>query len=328
MANFATIKKKRVAPTGFVWLSPGLMRRLNTDRVALYLCSDDSNRAVLYRQAGEQQTEPELEELFDSQGEHLCIRAADFKDACADLMGSLGDLVSDESMSPGDRFQMLQVAVSFEVERTLKAVDPGQYVALSANVAKHITSLVTATGLLPDEMFAIARHDAQTFTHVTNTAGYTVMLAERLGYTDEEELMQIAMGAMLHDIGKRRIPRHILAKPGSLTREERAVVQTHPLRGYEELAKRSDVTEEQRLMVYQHHERMDGTGYPVRILGGEIHPWARMLSVVDVFEALTGSRPYRKPMTLHEAADHVASRAGTQLDKEMVECWIAALNCP
>lgn len=325
MSDAATTKRRR-CPAGYVRLSPSMLRKINQLPIALYYCDGESERAVLFRQAEVHVDEATLDELIESKGEYLFIRATDFKNTCAEWMDSLGELVSDETMSPADRFQVLQAAVSYEVERTLKAIDPGQYVELVADVSKHINLLVTENHFVPEELFAIARHDSQTFTHVTNTAGYATMLAERLGITDDTQLNQIAMGAMLHDMGKRSIPSHILTKPGRLTPEERELIQTHPQRGYEELVTRVDVSHEQRLMVYQHHERFDGKGYPVRIRGNEIHPWARLLSVVDVFDALTANRPYRKSITMKEAAEFVESRAGTQFDKEMAKCWVAAIK--
>jgi HD-GYP domain-containing protein (c-di-GMP phosphodiesterase class II) len=78
---------------------------------------------------------------------------------------------------------------------------------------------------------------------------------------------------------------------------------------------------EQLMMVYQHHERFDGKGYPVGVQGEEIHPWARMLAVVDVFDAMTGTRPYRRPATAQEAMEYIGRSAGTHFDPEMVKCW-------
>jgi len=86
------------------------------------------------------------------------------------------------------------------------------------------------------------------------------------------------------------------------------------------------VTFEQLMMAYQHHERFDGKGYPVGIAADEIHPWARMLAVVDVFDAMTGMRPYRKPATAQEAMDYIRQNAGTHFDPEVVECWDNAMS--
>jgi HD-GYP domain-containing protein (c-di-GMP phosphodiesterase class II) len=74
------------------------------------------------------------------------------------------------------------------------------------------------------------------------------------------------------------------------------------------------------MMVYQHHERLDGKGYPVQIGGDEIHPWAKLCAVADVFDAITSARPYRKPMSLEDALDFFERRAGVAFDKEFVKC--------
>jgi HD-GYP domain-containing protein (c-di-GMP phosphodiesterase class II) len=179
---------------------------------------------------------------------------------------------------------------------------------------------------LPRDLFRLARHDFNTFTHVTNVAGYAVILSEHLGLCDEAGLEQIATAAILHDIGKRFIPAAILTKPAKLDPEERAIIETHPQRGYEELCERPDMTFEQLMMVYQHHERMDGKGYPVGLRGQEIHPWGRMLAVVDVFDAMTAVRPYRRPATAQEAMQYIRQSSGTHFDPEVVACWDAIMS--
>ena len=141
--------------------------------------------------------------------------------------------------------------------------------------------------VLPSELFRLARHDFTAFTHVTNVAGYCVILAQHLGINTQEELRKIATAAMLHDIGKRNVPARILTKTGELTADERCTLESHTTRGYIELCQNRDFDFGQLMMVYQHHENVDGTGYPVRVLKDEIHPWARMLAVVDVFDSMT-----------------------------------------
>lgn len=80
------------------------------------------------------------------------------------------------------------------------------------------------------------------------------------------------------------------------------------------------------MMAYQHHERPDGKGYPVRVLRDEIHPWARMLAVVDVFDAMSGRRPYRQPASPEDALLRLAESAGDQFDPEAVLCWISIFH--
>jgi HD-GYP domain-containing protein (c-di-GMP phosphodiesterase class II) len=93
-----------------------------------------------------------------------------------------------------------------------------------------------------------------------------------------------------------------------------------------ELCEKGGLDFGQLMMVYQHHERMDGTGYPVGVLGNEIHPWARMLAVVDVFDTMTAKRPESRPAAIEQVLDYQRQHAGTQFDREVVECWISAMT--
>jgi HD-GYP domain-containing protein (c-di-GMP phosphodiesterase class II) len=118
----------------------------------------------------------------------------------------------------------------------------------------------------------------------------------------------------------------ILTKPGRLTDAEFDVIKQHPTTGFRRLAPRGDLTFGQLMMVYQHHERLDGQGYPVGSCDDEIHPWARLCAVADVFEAVTSHRPYRAPMSPAEAMQILEKQSGKGLETEMVRCWQSILN--
>jgi HD-GYP domain-containing protein (c-di-GMP phosphodiesterase class II) len=180
--------------------------------------------------------------------------------------------------------------------------------------------------VLPRDLFRVARHDYATFTHVTNVACFAVLLVARLGCRDRQTLDRIACGAILHDVGKRFIPREVLNKRGPLDRAERDLIESHPQRGYEDLYGKPGIDEVQLMLTYQHHERLDGSGYPVGILADEIHPWAQALAIVDVFEAMTGRRPYRRPAPVNEVLAYLERNAGTCYNAEMVQCWATAMR--
>lgn len=307
-------------------LAASVLRCLNADELDLFLWNEPAGRVVLFREAGVSISDTRADKLVSTCGDLLYVRQADFEKACDHILDSLETLMADESMSPTDRYEVMQTALSFEVDKSLRSIDPSKYLALVARVGSQIKDLIGDNRILPSDLFAIAKHDSHTFAHVTNVAGYATVLAEQIGISDSDELDQITVGAMLHDIGKRFIPQAILGKPGRLTAEERIVIESHTLRGYEDLVGRDDVNHAQRMMVYQHHEHVNGKGYPVRVMGDEIHPWAKLLAVVDVFDALTGKRPYRKPMPMDEAVEFITSRAGTQFDKEMALCWVSAIK--
>ena len=169
-------------------------------------------------------------------------------------------------------------------------------------------------------------HDYSTFTHIINACTCCVVLAEALGIRDRAQLMEIAQGALLHDVGKRYISARLLNKSAPLTKDEQELMRQHPARGFEELCLRGDLSWGQLMMVYQHHERCDGRGYPVGLVGSEIHEWAKICTVADVYDALTRDRAYHKGATAKDAMQYLDREAGRGFDEDICRCWIATLE--
>jgi HD-GYP domain-containing protein (c-di-GMP phosphodiesterase class II) len=311
---------------GFLPVHVDMLRRVRQAPVDIYVQQERRSPPALYCRAGLSLENQQLFGLADAGIRDVYVRSGEFQDFGAHLLESVDALAEQEAVPAAERFAAIQLAVAVEVEHTIRLIDCSKFVALSEKVGHDIASFVAGHNVLPRDLFRIARHDFNTFTHVTNVASYCVVLAERLGISDRGELEQIATAGMLHDIGKRFIPISILAKPGRLDPSERDVIETHPTRGYEELCERSDMTEGQLMMVYQHHERIDGNGYPVGVTGRDIHPWAKLIAVVDVFDAMTGKRPYRAPASAHDALKYIVRNAGTHFDPEMVRCWASAMK--
>jgi HD-GYP domain-containing protein (c-di-GMP phosphodiesterase class II) len=244
----------------------------------------------------------------------------------AKLHDNLETILACGNMPAVERFEVLMGAVSAQLRTAFQIIQVDAAVEKSNNAGRHIAQLVTQSDLLPAELMAIAQHNNHTFAHILNTSSFAAYLAMSLGIRDPAELQQIAVGGMLHDLGKRFLPRRLIESASQLNREERRLITQHPQRGYEELHARPDMSFGQLMMVYQHHERVDGSGYPVGVLGREIHPWARLCGIVDVFEALTGKRPYRTPLSVEEALAELDTMAGTRLDAEMVQCWKSVMS--
>lgn len=309
----------------FIRVPNSILRTLDKTCVDLYLQHNASELPVLYCDAGYPLSEDRLQGFAESEQEALYVRARDYADFNQDLMNSLEVALEDDRLPVTTRYELLQCAVSVEIEHSLRMVNCDYYVDQTQTIAGQIVGLLNDKKVLPAELFDIVRHDHSTFVHVTNVAGYVTLLARNLGYSDPEELKRIAIGGLLHDLGKRKIPSAILNKTSRLTDQEWECIKQHPQTGYEELYMRDDLDHSQLMMVYQHHERLDGQGYPVAIIEEEIHPWAKMLAVVDVFDALTGKRPYRNPISSAEALGILKDGAGTHFDKEIVACWTSAM---
>jgi HD-GYP domain-containing protein (c-di-GMP phosphodiesterase class II) len=163
--------------------------------------------------------------------------------------------------------------------------------------------------------------DLNTGVHSTRLAEWGLRVARDLG-VPETCMSDLEMGALLHDIGKIGVPDHILNKPGRLTPEEYEVVKRHPEFGWTVIRNLPGM-EQTSLYVLHHHENFDGTGYPARLQGAEIPIGSRIVSVIDAFDAMVSSRPYRDGMPVDEALRRLVEASGTQFDPAVIESFVS-----
>lgn len=168
--------------------------------------------------------------------------------------------------------------------------------------------------------------DEGTGNHVLRMAKYSSLLAEELGLT-EAECDEIELAAPMHDIGKIGIPDSILLKPGNLTPEEFEIMQTHTAIGHEILKDSpSRYIQLGAVIALNHHEKFDGTGYPQGLKGNEIPLSARIVSVADVYDALTSARPYKTAWNAEDAVRFLAEQSARQLDPRCVEAFLSRID--
>lgn len=160
-------------------------------------------------------------------------------------------------------------------------------------------------------------HDNYTFEHSVNVAAVAMMIGGELGL-EEERLRVLGLGALLHDVGKTLLSPTILRKPGGLTEVEYQNVQEHPRLGFEILKTYKDLEPTIAEIAYQHHERLDGKGYPRGLRASRIDPLAKIVTVSDVYDALTADRVYRKGMPTSKVLDILQKDVGTAFDPDSV----------
>jgi HD-GYP domain-containing protein (c-di-GMP phosphodiesterase class II) len=171
---------------------------------------------------------------------------------------------------------------------------------------------------------AQAARDPSTAAHCSRVTDLAERLAAWMGW-DELRLRTLGTGARLHDIGKVMISETILRKRGPLTPHELAEIRTHPTAGARLIAP-VDSARPALPYVLFHHERWDGAGYPTNRIGAEVPEGARLLAVVDAFDAMTSTRPYRRAMPMFHALSEIERCSGTQFDPEIANAFLKAWN--
>jgi HD-GYP domain-containing protein (c-di-GMP phosphodiesterase class II) len=314
------MSKSSLRSLGYLPVSTATLCAASVLNFDLYVQHPGRAYAELYRERDYPLQDDDLERLRQEGVDHLYIRLND-TEAYRQYLSE--HVFHDSGVPPAVRLKALREITRTAFEDALRAGNCDHMVTVASSFGRDLVGMLAEHTPAFQELFKALDHDYYTFTHACNVSTYCALIAIRLSTVDSVELAELAAGAILHDIGKRHIPVHVLNKSGKLTDEEWELVRQHPVTGYRELASRGDLNFGQLMMVYQHHERLDGTGYPAGVMGDEIHPWAKICAVADVFDAMSCKRPYRTAVPLVDVCDHLRKLAGLRYDPDAVECWTA-----
>ncbi|WP_313800181.1 HD-GYP domain-containing protein [Cytobacillus sp.] len=194
----------------------------------------------------------------------------------------------------------------------------GRAIRSMQKIYKDILSSLTENRKALNLLATTKVYENHVYTHSLNVSIYACQLAIENGLP-LKNIEEIGLGAMLHDIGKIYIPKEILNKPGKLTEEEYVQMQSHCELGFDHLKRIHEIPLTVAHCALQHHERIDGTGYPRGLQNHEIHKYAKILSVADVFDAVTSHREYRPAMLPHQGLEILYSGSGTQFESNQIQ---------
>lgn len=186
------------------------------------------------------------------------------------------------------------------------------------SVAREIVSAILDRGVVSLDMLDLRSFDDYTYAHSVNVAVISCVIGMSMNM-EYEELTIVVTAAILHDIGKMTIPLEILNKPARLTPEEYNIVKAHPIKSYELISARWDISSHVKNAVLFHHENVDGSGYPKGQKGNEQTIYTKILHVADIFDALISKRPYKEPYSPLEAAEYLMGGCGIMFEKAVVE---------
>ena len=282
----------------------------------LFVRVDPTAPPILYRQRSLALESNDFHRLSNQGTTTLFIRVADHV-AYRDYL--IATVLQNHDVPAPRRFQVLKIANRSAFESALGNRNPDKLVSFAAEYGDDLAELLCAEDLAAGEVLALLEHDYYTFTHATNVSALALLIAQEAGYGVHDGVVALAAGAVIHDIGKRQIAPALLNQQKPLSEEQRATIQQHPALGFVELCNRLDLLWGQLMMVYQHHERWDGRGYPVGFVAEEIHPWARICAVADVYDAMASARPYRAALPSAKVWEVLEGGINREFDAEFVK---------
>lgn len=191
------------------------------------------------------------------------------------------------------------------------------------NIAGDLMKSIMDNDAIAVDISTLKVSDEYTFKHSVDVATMAMIVAKKHGMS-EHEVHEIGISGLLHDVGKSKIPNEILNKAGRLDENEFAFMKQHSLFGYQILKEKDTISQEIALGVLQHHEKISGLGYPIGLSGDKICPYARILSVVDVYDALVTERPYKKAFSQRDAIEIIMSMT-TDLDISVIESFLNSI---
>lgn len=310
---------------GFFSVSPLMIFPNKLGKFKLFL--KQGNSFVLYASENEKFTDRHKQQLYETGIAEVFVHSTDKNIYNQYIENNLGDFLQDERVPVNERASVLYSTSVKVLKKTYSDKLPA---SLSSDHLDHLSSLIKNSISFmcrKDSLKSIGAfisHDYHTYTHCVHVFMYSVSLLNFLEF-NKESIFEVGIGAMLHDIGKTRIPKDILLKPGKLTSSERMTINQHPVQG---LALCSQLTLHHNALncIMFHHERMDGKGYPSGMQGEEIPVPVRVITLCDVYDALTSNRPYAKAVNPYQALRIMRDDMDGAFDMELFKSFISMLS--
>lgn len=288
--------------------------------VSLYL-PDDKNGYKLFRKKGLYMRQAEVDVLRENNISKIFIAHEDISSYTTYVESILSKLPPSTLLADTKKVELLRgsaIGVMRDIfneptpeniNRGVKAVSGFVYVLMKD--PKAYTMLLN-----------LSNHDQYTLQHSVGVATNAIILANKVGMTDEKSLIEIGVGGLLHDIGKTKVNPAIINKQGPLTEEEWAEMKQHAKWGYEMIQDNPDVGTRAKLAIMQHHEEPAGTGYPLGLKNDQIDLFAKIVTISDIYNALTTDRSYSKAKLPFEAFRIIKEKLGHKIDDALFESLV------
>lgn len=289
----------------------------------IYLHVQD--RYVLYRGANLPFTLQDKLRLEKSKTKHVFIYCETEAELRRFYESNLSNIIENDKIEPEKKARVLYQCAKGIAQDLFEKPTSSETIQRSRGVVDNTLKLLSQSSNAFVQMISLSGHDYYTYTHCVNVLTLTISLLDDLGFKDPKFLKEAGMGALLHDVGKKKVPIEILNKPGKLTEDEWQVMKRHPEFGAE-LVERARMPERGVDIIIQHHERMNGKGYPHGLIGGAIPIASQVVAITDAYDAMTTNRCYQKAMKPFEAMRIITQEMKGHYNPKVVETFIQMLN--
>ncbi len=311
----------RAATVKYMAVDVGSLRLDTVKEFDLYLRVEDEEY-VLYVSRENALTEQELAKLAEKKVKRLYVRSEQEEEYKRYVERHLPDIVRDPAVPAATKSRIVYEVSTSVVEDVFK--EPrAETIQRSKDVISSTVTLILSDDEAARKLMQLTCHDYYTYTHSVNVCVFSVALAKKtFPSMSDDEFQRLGAGFTLHDVGKSSIPAKILTKQGPLNEKEWDIMRTHPEESARILRETGHLTDEASVIALQHHEWFNGSGYPNRLRADEIHEFAQICTIADVFDALTTNRPYRDGMKSFDALKIMKDEMYDHFSKEFFDQFI------
>jgi putative nucleotidyltransferase with HDIG domain len=253
---------------------------------------DQGGSLILYRSSSLPFTEKARATLVENGVSKLYVSADDQKRYQQYVESNIRQILNDPSIEEVTKAGIVYDSAKHLVEDVFENPTRGENIKRSEALVESTVSLILHRENALQNLLRVMSTDYYTYTHSVNVCAYSLALGRSIGITSPAELKQLGTGAILHDVGKTKVPESILKKRESLTSGERDLIMKHPQWGYEIIKQTDIISDASCAAIIQHHERENGSGYPSKIGKDIIHRYSKIVAIADAFDAMTTHRIY------------------------------------
>ncbi len=219
--------------------------------------------------------------------------------------------------------ESVKARVAEGIQYLYSDTESADFTSATRTITDDLMKAISDNDALAVDISALKVSDEYTFKHSVDVATMSMIVAKRHGLSDKD-VYEIGISGLLHDVGKSKIPNEILNKAAKLTDDEFAMMKQHSLFGYSILKEKDDLSNQIKMGVLQHHEKINSKGYPMGVGEGQINLFAKIISVADIYDALVTERPYKKPFSPRDAVEMIMSMTG-ELDIDVMRSFLESV---